>query len=376
MPIPLPSLDDLRQRARSYAAARITGFAPAARRSPLLTIIETPAALVWDLLRYLNWQFKQLFPETAEGQYLDLYGARYNLPRKQSSASAGAIVITANVGNSAVLNGALLQTADGSVEVQTQTAPIFQQPGTATSPVVSTTAGSAANLAAGTILYFVSAWAGIAATATVALAADGVSGLTGGLDVETDAAYAARIRQREQRIPQGGAPGDYQAWAELVPGVTRAWEYPRNRGTGTIDVSFVMDQRQNIVPLPADVAAVQASLDANRPVVGDSVAFANVADVQNVVLSNVIWSTGTSQATGQAAVTASLQALFLTATPGGATTGPGIDATHPAGQLRIEAISNAIAESPGIVSFDLVQPSADIVSAHGHLATFGSLSFQ
>ena len=374
MPFPLPSLDDLRQRGRAFLAVRVPGFAPSGRRSPLAALADMAVSLVWDTLRYLNWQFLQLFPETAEGAYLDRFGARYGLPRTQAQAAAGAIAITASAGPVAILAGTLLQTTDGSVTVQTQVV-LNLGSGIGQAAVVAVTPGSVGNLPAGTLLAFVSAIAGVLPTATVVLASDGINGLTGGLDVETDAAYAARIRQREQRIPQGGASGDYIGWAELTPGVTRAWEYPRNRGTGTIDVAFVMDQRDDIIPLAADVAACQASLDANRSVVGDCVAFAPLADAIAVRVVNLTYATGTTAADGEAAIQTALTSFFLQATPGGAGDGPGIDAAHPAGLLRLEALSDAITQTPGIGAFDLLAPTADIVSAHGHLATLGALAF-
>ncbi|XIX49979.1 baseplate J/gp47 family protein [Escherichia coli] len=57
--------------------------------------------------------------------------------------------------------------------------------------------------------------------------------------------------------PFGGNQFDYVRWSALmsaalpVPGVFRTW-----KGGGTVGVTFVMDNRSNIFPQPADVERV------------------------------------------------------------------------------------------------------------------------
>ena len=113
---------------------------------------------------------------------------------------------------------------------------------------------------------------------------------------------------------------DYVQWATGVAGVTRAWCFPLNRGPGTVDVAFVMDARADFIPLPADVAAVQAAIDAVKPVTADCIVFALATDAIAVTIHNLVPNTPVTQA----AVLASLGALFATTTPGGATIGAGV----------------------------------------------------
>ena len=56
--------------------------------------------------------------------------------------------------------------------------------------------------------------------------------------------------------PFGGNQFDYVRWAREVSGVTRAWCFPTWKGGGTVGVTFVMDNRSNIFPQPADVERV------------------------------------------------------------------------------------------------------------------------
>ena len=65
--------------------------------------------------------------------------------------------------------------------------------------------------------------------------------MTGGVEAENDDDLRARILQRIQNPPMGGAQADYVTWALAVPGVTRAWAAPE-QGIGTITVRFLMDE--------------------------------------------------------------------------------------------------------------------------------------
>jgi hypothetical protein len=57
------------------------------------------------------------------------------------------------------------------------------------------------------------------------------------------------------------------------------------RGAGAVDVAFVMDGQSPIIPAPADVANVQAAIDALRPVTVDCRVFAPAGDPLMVVMA-------------------------------------------------------------------------------------------
>jgi uncharacterized phage protein gp47/JayE len=77
----------------------------------------------------------------------------------------------------------------------------------------------------------------------------------------------------------------------------------------------------------------------------------------------------------QAAVLASLGALFATTTPGGATIGAGVSAGVPGGTLYLEQVIDAVTQAGGILGFELTAPSASTLSAPGHVARLGSVTF-
>ncbi|HET9954094.1 MAG TPA: baseplate J/gp47 family protein [Polyangiaceae bacterium] len=76
-------------------------------------------------------------------------------------------------------------------------------------------AGTIGNLVAGDTVDFVNP-RGVEGKATV------LAVLTQGADAEQTEAYRARVIRHYKRKAKGGAPADYQDWAEEVPGVARA----------------------------------------------------------------------------------------------------------------------------------------------------------
>jgi uncharacterized phage protein gp47/JayE len=125
------------------------------------------------------------------------------------------------------------------------------------------------------------------------------------------------------------------------------------------------------IPLPADVASVQAAIDAVKPVTADCIVFALATDAIAVTIHGLVPNTAVTQA----AVLASLGALFATTTPGDATIGAGVSPGVPGGTLYLEQVVDAVAQAGGILGFELTAPSASILSASGHVARLGAVTF-
>jgi len=200
----------------------------------------------------------------------------------------------------------------------------------------------------------VSPLAGVQATATAGL-------LSGGADVETDDALRARLLDRIQQPPQGGAAADYIAWALAVPGVTRAWVYPGELGDGTVTVRFVRDNDGSgaaIIPDATEVATVQAYIDARRPVTAKVTVVALVAVPINFTITGL--TPGTTAV--QAAVSAELQDLLLReATPGGT--------------ILLSHMRAAISAAAGETDYALTSPTANVVSTTGNMSTMGTITW-
>ena len=369
----IPTLATLRTQAQAAFDAQLQTTADVLRRRNIQVAAQVFAGLTWGEYAYLQNMVQQLFASTCTGSYLDRRATELGLSRAGATYAAGNAIFAGTSGIP-VPAGTLLQGGAGDPPYATQAA-VTLAGGTGTVAVLALTAGSAGNASAGAPLDLSIAIAGVQATATVA-----TGGLTGGTDTETDTSLRSRVLARLQNPPQVGASSDFYRLARNVPGVTRAWIYPLQYGNGTLGITFAMDARNNPIPLTGDIAAVQAAVTAYIDTVTATV-WAPASLLVNVTVHNLTIAPGSVLATVQAAIAASLADLFATAaTPGGAgwgdsgiIVGPGAMTTG--GQLAVEQVSAAIAESPGVVSFDLTVPTADIAAGSAILPVLGVLSF-
>ncbi len=369
-----PALPDLIARVTQQIQANMPGADPALRRAVTVVVGAVVARELANEYAYLDNLAQWFFVATTSGQYLDLKGNPVGVYREQAASAAGPVAFTgvANL-DQPIPAGSLLTTQDGT-QSYTLGAPVaLDANGNGTGTLTSTSGASASNQDTGTILTLSVAVPGVNAQATVLS-----PGLTGGLDLETDANYRTRVLARLQQPPQGGAARDYVAWAKLVPGVTRVWVYPLNRGPGTVDFAFVLDGRAvgggSILPTPTDVAAVQASVSAYCPVVASSQDQVLTANSVNVTISNLVPLAGYTKAQALANAQASLAGLFAATTPGGASYGDGIPSGGTGGTLLLKDIDDAVDQSAGVGGYDLTSPMADVVSATGQLAVLGAVT--
>jgi hypothetical protein len=95
-----------------------------------------------------------------------------------------------------------------------------------------------------------------------------VSGLSGGLEQESDGDLLQRIYDRLQRPPKGGAAVDYRSWAIAGSANVLPYVYPLRAGTGTVVVVLVLAGGQELGRIPSsDVkSAVDAYMALVRPV--------------------------------------------------------------------------------------------------------------
>jgi uncharacterized phage protein gp47/JayE len=363
-----PSLQTLYSQAIAAFSA-IPGVLPLLRRSPLVILSKILAGqtdqMYGYMARLIDWV---LIPFSSRGPYLTRWMAGVGVPRQNAAPAAGPVIISGTAGL-VVGAGWVLQNQATGVIYTTQAALELTGGSSDTVAVEATAGGSAGNAAAGTVLTPATAIAGVSATVPV-----GSAGLTGGTDVESDEDGQVRLKQRMSNQPMGGSIWDYQTWAKDVPGVTRVWVFPLNRGAGTVDVAFMMDARVNPFPLSADVAAVQAEIGAVRPVTANFQAFALTPFDVDVRILNLVPQSGTTLATAQANIATALAALFATTTPT-ATYGDGIIPGQTGGTLPVEQISGSIETAAGVGSFDLASPAADVTVSAGQLAQLGTIAW-
>lgn len=348
MPFNRPTLSDLIARNRGDIETRLPGADSALRHSVLDVLARMHGGAVSGVYGYLDFLARQLFPDTADGEFLARHAATWGIRRKAAVAATATATAT-GVDGTAIAAGTQAQRIDG--QTYRVIAPAVIAAGSAVLELEAIDAGPQGDLTVGTILTLSSAVLGVNASLTVTAA-----GTSGALE-EDDASLLARLLDRIQTPPRGGSSNDYRAWALAQPGVTRAWVYPGWMGAGTVGVAFVMDQREDIIPLAADIEAVQAALDALRPVTAEVVVFAPTPEPLNIVLR-----AAPNTAAVQAAIVAEL-ADFLAR-----------DA-QPGGTIYRSRLSETISLAGGEFSHTLELPDADVTPPPGHIASLGTVTF-
>lgn len=351
MPFVRPTLLELVERIAADIESRLPGVDARLRRSNAAVLARVLGGATHGLHGNLEFLAGQIFPDTAEKEYLERWASIWSVLRKPAAAGQGSVIFTGTNGT-VIPAGTLLQRSDGAEYTVDADATIAA--GSATAAVTAGQAGAAGNTAAGSALSLVNPLAGVNASATVA-----AGGVTGGADAELDEDLRGRLLARIRQPPHGGADFDYVAWALEVPGVTRAWCYPRYLGNGTVGVAFVCDdQPGGIIPDAAKVSEVQDYLDFLRPVTADLTVFAPVARPLDLTIR-----IAPDSAAVRAAVTAELADLVTrTAVPNGT--------------IYLSHIREAISVAAGELDHTLVAPVADVVCSGGEISIMGAITWQ
>ena len=351
MPFQRQSLAEIVNRCVGDIESRLPGADALLPRAVLTVLAIVLSGAVNGLYGDLDWQARQILPDTAEEEQLDRWAAIWGVARKTPTAATGTVDLTGVAGTD-VPEGSVLQRSDGT-QFATEADVGIGTGGTSSVTVQAVVAGSAGNTSANAVLTFLTPIAGVQSNASV-----DANGIGGGDDTETDDDLRARLLTRIQNPPQGGAAEDYIEWAEAQPGVTRAWCQAQWQGPGTVGVLFVMDDRTDVFPLDADVAAVQTALDALRPVTAQVIAVAPTA----VPMSPEIHLNVADTPDIRSAVEASLADLVAREAAPGAT-------------IYLSHIKQAVGNAVGVVDYTLNEPTANVVVAAGSMSTLGTVSF-
>lgn len=342
-----PTLADLIQRVNNDVLSRLATD-DVLRRADAQVYARVMGGVAHGLYGFIEWLANQVIYDTAELEYLERWCSIWGVTRIPAAAATGSVTFAAQAG-SVIPAGTLLQALDGVQYALTANATITAP--TATAPIAAVVPAAAGNRVTGQTLTLVSPVVGVQPTATAGT-------LSGGADLETDDALRDRLLTRIQQPPQGGAAYDYIAWALQVAGVTRAWCYPDELGLGTVTVRFARDLDASPIPDAGEVAAVQAYIDARRPVTAKVTVVAPVA----VPLNFTITGLTPSNATVQAAVQAELADLLLRE-------------AVPGGTLLLSHLRAAISAAAGETDYVLTAPAANVVNTTGNMSTMGTITW-
>lgn len=348
MPFNRPTLSDLIERNRSDIETRLPGADSALRHSVLDVLARMHGGALSGAYGYLDFLARQILPDTAESEFLARHASIWGIRRKAAIAATATASAT-GVNGTVIPQGAQALRVDGQAFRVSAAATIAA--GTASLAIEAIDAGPDGDLTVGTMLTLSSAVLGANASITVTAV-----GTRGALE-EDDASLLARLLDRIRTPPQGGSRNDYRAWALAQPGVTRAWVYPGWMGAGTVGLAFVMDQRDDIIPEPADIAAVQAAIDALRPVTAQPVVFAPTPAPLDLVLRVAPRTIAVEEA-----ILAELADFFVR------------DA-EPGGTIYLSRLSETISLAAGEFSHTLELPDSDFTPSPGFIPALGAVTF-
>ncbi|MCG8993205.1 baseplate J/gp47 family protein [Laribacter hongkongensis] len=291
------------------------------------------ASAIEGLYQHQAWIVRQIFPDTADREYLELHARVRGLTRKPAVAAQGQARLTGTP-SAEVPSGLTIKLGE-RVYITTQ-AGVIDPAGSATVAALANMAGTAGNAQANTPAELTAAPAGI--TSQVVMVS-----MTGGVDEESDGELLARLLELIRRPPAGGNKYDYRRWAMEVPGVSAAYVYPLRRGLGTVDVVITS---AGSLPSAATLAVVQTHIDDVRPVTAKhSLVLAATEKVVNVAVA--VQLSGITFDAAKAQIGATLTNYFNQLEPG-----------ETAIKSRIEAL---VSDLSGVVDRAVTQPAANVV---------------
>jgi uncharacterized phage protein gp47/JayE len=298
---------------------------------------------------------KQIDPTKADEDILvSVHATPYGVNRKQAVPAQLRLSATGANGTPVATNRVFTR-ADG--QRYTVDAPgATVSGGSVTFTVTAQVPGQLGNSPNSTPLQQGSPIAGLNDDATV------VATLVDGADLESPEDLLPRVLDRRRSPPKGGAPGDYRGWMLEVAGVTRAWEYPRLEGAGTVTLYGVNDN-SGVDPItlsPSKLTEAATYLDQPGRQPTQATAFVRTPTLQPIPMTIRI-SPDTPE--NRAAALLELDEVYRRN-------------SHPGGMTVLwSELNEALSISPGEVDHTLINPPGDVSVNFGQIAVRGAVTW-
>ncbi|HHP2613059.1 TPA: baseplate J/gp47 family protein [Enterobacter roggenkampii] len=293
------------------------------------------ASVAEGLYQHQGWIVRQIFPDTADAEFLYLHARLRGLTKKAANNASGSATFTGEPG--AIAAAGLVFKRDSVSWTTTEDITIGPD-AKASVNVVSSLAGTEGNTTSVISATLTTTPDGFDSTVTVGL-------MTGGTDEESDAELLARLLEIIRRPPAGGNKYDYKRWALEVSGVSAAYVYPLRRGLGTVDVVVTS---AGGLPSQDVINRTQAHIDDVRPVTAKNT-MVIIPAIQTFNVLVRVSLDGITLADARTAIKVALQDDDLRREPGVAF-------------IRSQA-GTLISLIPGITDYNIVTPAANISPA-------------
>lgn len=355
MPFHKPTLQELVDRIQADLESRLgltstdhNSYSNTLRRSVTGVLSQVQAGASYLLLGYLDFLSRQVMIDTAEKDYLRRWAQVWGVQEKPATFAQGYVVFKGEE-NAVIPAETCLRRQDG-VEFYVKVAASITQ-GSAAVFLEALLLGANGNTPAGTVLSLISPLQGVQLQVIVS-----ESGLSGGINAELDESLRKRLLKRIQQPPQGGSLSDYEQWALQVPGVQRAWVYPGYFGSGTVGVTFLVD---DAIPTQVQVAEVQKHLDVRRPVTAEVLVFSPSA-----ILVPMTISAASLTITLQATIESDLRTWFMRE-------------AYPGMILHANRLQDVISQAAqGNEDYVLLSPESNVNYLPSEMPLFGGITWK
>lgn len=211
---------------------QISGIQPE-NESDIMLRLRTLAGEIFNERAYAEYILRQMFPTTAQGEYLDAHAAQRGLSRRAGTKAEGEVVLISESeihGDILIPQGTVVCTADNMKRFVTK----YDYPMTSTHNSVAIEVEAAENgydynIGANKIGFMVTPVIGVGSVRND-------DPFIGGSDDESDAELRARVLDSYVNISNGTNAAYYRSIAMSVDGVYSASVVGCARGAGTVDV--------------------------------------------------------------------------------------------------------------------------------------------
>lgn len=345
-----PSLKTLISARQADIEARFPGNGVYRPKSVMNVLARAMAGGEHGLYGYLDHVALQLLPDTSDDDVLLRQADAYGLTQISAQAATGTITVTGDI--DAQLDVTDRWQSAAGVTYATAAA-VTLTATTAVVTVVAESAGSAGNLATGATLTLINPVAGIESAATVS-----GDGLSGGAEIEAIDSLRSRLLERMRKPAQGGSDSDYVNWAQAAhPGVDQVW-VTDEQGPGYVMVRFITtDAAGGPIPTGPIVDAVDAAIQAQRPITARVTVLAPVPVAQDYSIQLTPDTSGV-----RAAVAEALADLHRRE-------------AEPSGTLLLSHIKEAISTAAGETDHVLTSPTANVTYDLGEYPVLGVITW-
>ncbi len=223
--------------------------------------LKVLAGEVFSLLHSVDWLRRQVFPQTAQGDYLTMHGQQRGIQRKAALTASGSLTFSRKnplAYDLTIPLGTICSTEGGTALRFQTTQEAVLKAGYRSVKVAAKAveAGANSNAAVGTVKVMVTPPAGIESVANE-------EPFSGGVDGENDEQMRERLLQSYAQVSNGTNAEFYRSFAMQYDGVESVCVVPRENGAGTVSVYLAA---RGGTPSEELIQRIQTDLNALREI--------------------------------------------------------------------------------------------------------------